>query len=422
LVITDISDPKQSEINKNNQIDFRESMVPDILVVNYMLTTGYDVKRLKKMYLLREPHAQTLLQTISRVNRPYKSPNGKNYRFGYICDFVDIEGEYSKTVAAYIKELEEELNQNGENEGTLAGLVVDKDSINERYQKYLADMNSLVTFENYEQFRKWVDQQTKDLLLQLRRILNGIKDCYIEFKLSQAMDYADQIDLEHIGRLLRTVQGRIDFINLRTRPVGMMDVISDKEVVEIIYEFIKSRIYILNLADFQEDDPRTQRFVDAAVAVQQEIKRNKNKNDIKVRMLDELLQEIFQKLDIGNIDELTEELLKALEDAKKINTENDRLAMQYGGEFALVRSHQDAISGYEIDERIIEKFMTIVYARIRDVIKTDSLIIQGKVNFIASIKKDVTKILVKEGIYKEIKGCYDQLLGDLYTNVQLYRS
>ena len=58
------------------------------------------------MYLLRGPHAQTLLQTISRVNRPYKSPNGKVYKYGYITDFVDIETEYDNTIEAYIKELE----------------------------------------------------------------------------------------------------------------------------------------------------------------------------------------------------------------------------------------------------------------------------------------------------------------------------
>lgn len=70
LVITDENDPAQNLANKNNQINFRDTLKPDLLIVNFMLTTGYDVKRLKKMYLLRGPHAQSLLQTISRVNRP----------------------------------------------------------------------------------------------------------------------------------------------------------------------------------------------------------------------------------------------------------------------------------------------------------------------------------------------------------------
>ena len=422
LVLSNTSDPKQLEINKNNQINFRESLTPDLLVVNLMLTTGYDVKRLKKMYLLRGPHAQTLLQTISRVNRPYKSPTGKVYKYGYICDFVDIEGEYTKTLDAYIKELEADLNSNGENEGSLNGLVVDKESILAKYKKYQAELEEIVSTENLELFRKYIDRFAKETLLKIRRLLNGIKDCRTEFILSRAADYAELIDLDRIKRLFKIVQDRIDFINLRHRPVGMMDLISDKEVVEIIYEFIKTRVIILNLKNFIPDCPEVEAFVETVKEVQDEIKKNRNKDDIKIRMLDELLQEIFEKLDINNIDELTEDLKKALDEARKINDENERIAAQYGGEFAFVKSYQDAVIDAQIDKSVIEQFLKTVYERIKDTMGTDSMVIQGKSNFIASIKKDVTKTLVKDGIYKSIKGSYDQMLSDLYTNVQLYRN
>ena len=73
LVISDSANPKQEEINKHNQDDFKYHGRPDILIVHFMLTTGYDVSRLKKMYLLRGPQAQNLLQTISRVkHQPVK--------------------------------------------------------------------------------------------------------------------------------------------------------------------------------------------------------------------------------------------------------------------------------------------------------------------------------------------------------------
>lgn len=111
--MSDSDNSAQADINKQNQINFRENGIPDILVVHYMLTTGYDVKRLKKMYLLRGPKAQSLLQTISRVNRPYKSPTGKVYQYGYIVDFIDIEAEYNNTLDAYIKELEDDVNTEG---------------------------------------------------------------------------------------------------------------------------------------------------------------------------------------------------------------------------------------------------------------------------------------------------------------------
>ena len=177
LVISDEADPAQALLNKNNQIDFRDSNVPDMLVVNYMLTTGYDVKRLKKMYLLRGPHAQTLLQTISRVNRPYKSPTGKVYKYGYIVDFVDIEEEYDNTIEAYIKELETDLNENGENEGSLAGLVIDKEDINKKYHKYEKELDDMIDTGNLERFSKQLTMFNKETLLKIRRLLNGIKDC-----------------------------------------------------------------------------------------------------------------------------------------------------------------------------------------------------------------------------------------------------
>lgn len=316
LVITDSDDPKQKRMNKNNQLDFRETIAPDMLIVNFMLTTGYDVKRLKKMYLLRGPHAQSLLQTISRVNRPYKSPNGKVYRYGYIVDFVDIEQEYDKTIEAYIKELEADLNENGENEGSLSGLVVDKEDINRKYHKYVGELDEIISTDNLERFSRQLNYYNKETLLKIRRLLNGIKECQTEFLLSRAMDYASQIDSDKNKKLLKATQDRIDFISLSQNTVEMMDVISNDEVVEILYEFIKVKIIILDLGQITQDNPKFQRFSRVVRDIQEEIKRNKNKEDIKIRRLDELLQKIFHELsisDLNDLDSITDELLEALE-------------------------------------------------------------------------------------------------------------
>lgn len=221
LVISDTSDPKQKLINKNNQLEFRESLVPDILIVNMMLTTGYDVKRLKKMYLLRGPHAQTLLQTISRVNRPYKSPNGRVYKYGYITDFVDIETEYDNTIEAYIKELEADLNDNGEDANSLTGLVVDKEDVYKKYKKYADELDGIIATDNLERFSKQLTFFNKQAILKIKRLLNGIKNCHTEFVLSGATDYAAEIDTKHIKSLIRSAQERIDFINLSSNSVRL---------------------------------------------------------------------------------------------------------------------------------------------------------------------------------------------------------
>ncbi len=424
LVITDQNDPTQAQINKNNQIDFRDTLAPDILVVNFMLTTGYDVKRLKKMYLLRGPHAQSLLQTISRVNRPYKSSNGKVYKYGYIVDFVDIEQEYDNTIEAYIKELEADFNENGENEGSLAGLVIDKEDINRKYHKYADELENIIATDNLERFSKQLTFYNKGMLLKIRRLLNGIKECETEFILSRAIEYAKQIDADKNRKLLRSVQERIDFINLSTKTVDMMSVISNEEVVEILYEFIKTKILILDLGQFTPDNPTYQRFEKTVREIQSEIKNNKNKGDIKIVKLDQLLQEIFNKLsisDLSDLDAITDELLEALKQARDINYENDRLAQIYGGNYAFVKTYQDAIEKYDANKSEIEKMMIHIYEDIKEVLEVDTLLVQGRKNFADSIKHDVTKLLLKDKIYIKVKGFYDQILNELYTNLQLFK-
>lgn len=80
---------------------------------------------------------------------------------------------------------------------------------------------------------------------------------------------------------------------------------------------MKGRI-ILDLGQFTPDNPTYQRFEKTVREIQIEIKNNKNKDDIKVVKLDQLLQEIFNKLsisDLSDLDNITDELLEALKQA-----------------------------------------------------------------------------------------------------------
>ena len=83
--------------------------------------------------------------------------------------------------------------------------------------------------------------------LKIRRLLNGIRDCETEFIISRVKDqYISAEESEYYKLLRRAVQERISFISLSSDTVGMMDVISNEEVVEILYDFIDHRIYIKN--------------------------------------------------------------------------------------------------------------------------------------------------------------------------------
>ena len=423
VVVSDSENALQSELNKKAQNSFKYDQFPDILVVHYMLTTGYDVNRLKKMYLLRAPKAQNLLQTISRVNRPYKNKElNKTYKYGYIVDFVDIEEEYNRSLNAYVKELEDEVNEGSDDNVSLTGLIIDKEDIQKRYlslkEKFINDYG--LDENNLELFSRRLGMFSKDALLKLKKILNGIKDCRTEFKLSNALDYEKQIDIDNLKKMLSVLQLRIDYLNIRERPTEILSIMNNEDVIKVIYEFIKTNIEVLNLGDFATHSDEVQELTDIVSKVQDEIKRNKNKNDIRIRSLEELLQKVFSSLDIYNIEELTEELKKAYIETKKINEENERLAEKYGGHYSFVKTYTDTFNKYTIDKADSEELLLQIYDCLKDKLKGDAVAIQGKDNFIKSTKMKITKDLLRTGIYGKVKDCLSDILGDLYTNIQLF--
>ena len=427
LVISDEAIP--SSVNKQTQIAFKETLQPDILVVHQMLTTGYDVNRLKKMYLLRNAKEHTLLQTISRVNRPYKSPAGKTYQYGYIVDFVDITEEYDRTIGMYLKEIEADFGEEGEGNGTLTGLIIGPDEIYAKYKKYNSELDSMVDTGNLECFSKQLTFMIKDALLTIRRLLNGIKTCYTEFKLSRAEEYASQIDIDHIKKLLKAVQARIDFVNLTSTPTTMMDIISNEEIVDILYEFLKTKIEILDLSklgdairDFVDKD-EYKTMVDLVTKVQDEIKQNRNHDQIEMVKLDEVLQKLFAMLDISNLDDINEELRAILEEARRINEENERLSARYDGSYAFVKTYTDAIEVHpEYDKEDIAKVLDIVYEAVKDIRSANILILQGRDNFVSSVNHMTVTKLIKAKLYGKLalNTWYNDILTETYTNMKIF--
>ena len=427
LVISD--EEISASLNKQTQIAFKETLQPDILVVHQMLTTGYDVNRLKKMYLLRNAKEHTLLQTISRVNRPYKSPAGKTYQYGYIVDFVDITEEYDRTIEMYLKEIEADFGDDGEGNGTLAGLIIGPDEINEKYKKYSNELESMIDTANLERFSRQLTFMVKEALLTIRRLLNGIKTCYTEFKLSRAEDYAAQIDIDHIKKLLKAVQARIDFVNLTSTPTTMMDIISNKEIVDILYEFLKTKIEILDMSklvdamkDFVDKD-EYKTMVDLVTKIQDEVKRNRNHNQIEMVKLDEVLQKLFAMLDISNLDDINEELRAILEEARRINDENERLSARYDGSYAFVKTYTDAIEVHpEYDKEDIAKVLDIVYDAVKEIRSANILVLQGRDNFKASVLKMTVPKLIKSKLYAKLslKDWYEDILAETYSNMKIF--
>jgi type I restriction enzyme R subunit len=110
LILHDVG---TKEDRKNDVDDFKDGKI-DILFVYNMLLTGFDAKRLKKLYIGRVIKNHNLLQTLTRVNRPYK-----RFRYGYVVDFADITKEFDATNKAYFDELQAELGDELQNYSNL---------------------------------------------------------------------------------------------------------------------------------------------------------------------------------------------------------------------------------------------------------------------------------------------------------------
>ena len=168
-------------------------------------------------------------------------------------------------------------------------------------------------------------------------------------------------------------------------------------------------------------------FTDTLTKVKGEITKNKNKTDIRMVNLDVALQTLFSRMDIKSLDdlpELSEELRKILTSAIAINAENDRLANIYDGNFALVKTYQDAlILKPELDNKDIEEAIKYIYSEIKEGIDTNILVVQGREGFIDETKKKVVKGLLKNGLYKKLnlKDWLQSLLNLMYSNLQNYR-
>ena len=77
---------------------FKEQEYPKILIVTDMLITGFDCPQLQTLYLDKPLKDHLLLQTVARVNRPYKEKEA-----GLIVDYVGVLEDYEKALAFYEK-------------------------------------------------------------------------------------------------------------------------------------------------------------------------------------------------------------------------------------------------------------------------------------------------------------------------------
>lgn len=300
--------------------DFKAGKI-DILFVYNMLLTGFDAPRLKKLYLGRLIKAHNLLQTLTRVNRTYKS-----YRYGYVVDFADIEREFDKTNRAYWDELSNEL---GDEIGSYSRLFKTAEEI----EQEIADIkNALFDFdtENAEEFCSQISQiADKKQLLALKKALQTAKELYNVLRLQGSHEFLAHLDFDKLNLLYRETAARLETLNLAEKlQQGDTAHLLNEALEDVYFQFVKISEAELKLADDLKDIMRK---------VREGLAGNFDQDDPEYISLREELERIFKK---KNLAEVGQEEMQAniaiLETVyakiKELNRQNDLLRHKYGGD------------------------------------------------------------------------------------------
>ena len=345
LILHDEGDKEE----KKDKVDAYKEGKIDLIIVYSMLLTGFDAPRLKRLYLGRKIKAHNLLQTLTRVNRPYK-----DYLFGYVIDFADISKEFDRTNRAYLEELNQEYDTalTGENgEDVFGSLFVPADEISHELSKTELILLDYPT-DNLEYFSQAInDIKDRKQLIDLRKALESIKQYYNIARLLGYHQLIEQIDIAQVATLLNILSRRMLTLSLIDKPADFSSqTLLNLAMSETSFSFVKIAEEELRLAANDLEDWRRR--------VAGRIKKQRDEKDPEWVSLYEEFQRIMQKhfiygqegYTMENIKETQkdyEELFKSVED---YYTRMRRLTMNFNGDEMAARSFKHVTNSTMVSE------------------------------------------------------------------------
>ena len=345
LILHDEGDKEE----KKDKVDAYKEGKIDLIIVYSMLLTGFDAPRLKRLYLGRKIKAHNLLQTLTRVNRPYK-----DYLFGYVIDFADISKEFDRTNRAYLEELNQEYDTalTGENgEDVFGSLFVPADEISHELSKTELILLDYPT-DNLEYFSQAInDIKDRKQLIDLRKALESIKQYYNIARLLGYHQLIEQIDIAQVATLLNILSRRMLTLSLIDKPADFSSqTLLNLAMSETSFSFVKIAEEELRLAANDLEDWRRR--------VAGRIKKQRDEKDPEWVSLYEEFQRIMQKhfiygqegYTMENIKETQkdyEELFKSVED---YYTRMRRLTMNFNGDEMAARSYKHVTNSTMVSE------------------------------------------------------------------------
>ncbi len=324
-----LHDENDKQIRKD-LIEAYKSGKIDILFVYNMLLTGFDAKRLKKLYLARVIQDHNLLQTLTRVNRPYK-----NYHYGYVVDFADISKAFDRTNQLYFQELQDQL---GDEMEMYSHLFKSPDEIKEEINEIKETLFHYDT-ENREIFSQQIEQITdKRELMELVNALRTVKELKNIIAINGYEGFGELVDFHVLNSLLIEAQNRLNNMNLLESMESGNETqnLLETALEDIVFQFIKVGEEELKLADEYKDQLRKTR---------EALRDNFDTADPYFISLKEELERIFKKKNLSetNQEDMVENmqlLRKIYDEAKELNRKNDLLRAKYQNDDKYARIHK----------------------------------------------------------------------------------
>ena len=348
LILHDVGskDDRKDEVEnfKDGKIDF--------LFVYNMLLTGFDAKRLKKLYIGRLIKDHNLLQTLTRVNRPYKK-----FRYGYVVDFADISGEFDKTNKAYFDELQGEL---GDEMQHYSNLFKSKEEIEEEIKDIKEKLWHYDT-KNAEIFSQQISQiEDRKTVLEIKKALESAKNLYNLIRLYGHFDMLEKVDFKKLNQLYNETARHLELLNLKESVQNSVDTTNLLNVAleNVLFMFRKVSEEEMVIADQLKDMLRKTR---------EALGGNFDQNDPEFMTLYDELKRLFDK---KNLDEITQEDMKnnigslqqIYDKVTELNRKNNLLKAKYENDAKYARMHKRIVEKGNISKReseICETLMNI---------------------------------------------------------------
>lgn len=326
LILHDVGTKQE---RKEKVEDFKDGKI-DFLFVFNMLLTGFDAPRLKKLYIGRVIKAHNLLQALTRVNRTYK-----DFRYGFVVDFADIQKEFDRTNQDYFNELQSELGDEMEH---YSNLFKSHEEINQEIQEIKEVLFHFDTL-NAEVFSQQISQiNDRQEMLKITKVLNNAKSLFNLIRLARKYELLEKLDFHKLTQLAGEANRRLAMINMKEALEKDVDTTNLLNIAleDVIFSFVKVKEEEMVLADALKSILQRTR---------EALGGNFDPADPVFISLKEELERLFKK---KNLNEVTkqemESNIKALNtiyaEAKELERKNQLMKAKYANDAKYARLHK----------------------------------------------------------------------------------